>query len=477
MKVITREEMRALEARSIAAGISEDKLVCTAADGAMRVLGPMMLSRFRRMVVLAGTGNNASDAFRMAADSPIETLVLTSIQADGYHGTPLRFLEAARAAGVEIRFAKQPEGGYLPGDIIVDGLLGIGFNGGDLRPNIAAMAAIANASGVPIVSVDVPSGLDSNTGKAAKDAIAASMTIVLGYPKAGLFSGDGPAHCGRMRFVPIPVPPPETCCFEAYTALDAALKLPKPTFDVHKKSRGRVCVCAGSDLYAGAAVLCCHGAMRAGAGYVKLVGHRIPNLAACIVCTDNLEKAMEDSDVIVAGPGWGPGKSNMLQTILNAGKPTVLDADALNAICEAPDSFSGRADIILTPHYGEAARLAKAFGVTLSGDRMNDSIKLSATLGCVVSLKGHGTVTSHPNGRCVTNTSGDAMLATAGTGDVLSGIIGALMANGMEPFEAATLGVFCHGRAAESCDGIPIADDIPELTGKFMRRLAESGEF
>ena len=485
MKVIPVETMRSLERLTIESGVSGYELMRRAGIGAAAEIRAFLLGRdFDRAVILVGRGNNGGDALVIAG--------LLGIPAEVWATGPLTELhgEAAEAARnlpshipVRVRKTLSP-GEFRKGDLIVDGLLGTGFSG-ELRPRFRNWIEAANASGCPIMAIDLPSGIDGDSGVASGPAITAALTVTFGFPKCGHFRADGPAASGRLRLVDIDLLARDEDVEgvgEAFFARDAAKLLAPLPYDAYKNRRGQLLIAAGSAEYSGAAALAARAALRMGAGIVRLAVPARPYAAlpgALIVrevatgegnfdreSIPELEEMMAHSDAVAAGSGWGlrRGVGAVLARLFEFPGALLLDADALNAAARSPELWKRREKLVITPHPGEAKRLAEAFGVALSPDRVAFATALAQTLGAVTVLKGPQTVVAAPDGRWSWNSSGSPALATAGSGDVLAGIIGALLAGSPDrPFEMAQLGVFLHGLAGEAFHPGLIADDLPEL--------------
>lgn len=492
MKVIRVETMRKLERRAIESGVSGYELMRRAGIGAAAEIRAFMRGRdFDRAVILAGRGNNGGDALVVAG--------LLGIPAEVWATGPLAGLrgEAAEAARdlpshIPVRVTETlSPGDFRKGDLIVDGLLGTGFSG-ELRPQFRNWIEAANASGRPIAAIDLPSGIDGDTGAASGPAIRAELTVTFGFPKCGHFHADGPAASGRLRLVDIGLPTGEEDPEgegEAFFAADAAKLITPLPYDAYKNRRGRLLVAAGSAEYSGAAALAARAALRMGAGIVRLAVPVRPYAAlpgALIVrevttgkgsfdreSIPELEEMMAHSDAVAAGSGWGLGRGveAVLARLLDFPGALLLDADALNAAARSPELWKRREKLVITPHPGEAKRLAEAFGIPVSPDRPAFAAALAESLGAVTVLKGPQTVVAAPDGRRSWNTSGSPALATAGSGDILAGIIGALLAGSPDrPFEMAQLGVFLHGLAGEAFHPGLIADDLPELAAAAFSR-------
>ncbi len=489
MKIIRIETMRNLERRAMDSGVSGYELMRRAGEGAAEEIRRFMQGKtFRRAVILAGRGNNGGDALVAAPLLGLPAVVYATGPLEALHGEAA---EAARDLPATIPVEQRDTlstADFRHGDLIVDGLLGTGF-AGELRPQFRNWIAAANSSGCPIVAIDLPSGINGDTGAADSGlAIKAELTITFGFPKRGHFHGDGPAASGRVRLVDIGLTEPDPQCGEteeAFFACDAAELLEPLAFDSYKNRRGRLLIAAGSADYSGAAALSACAALRAGAGIVRLAVPIRPFAAlpgALIVrivrngegCFDRkslpeLEMMMAQSDAVAAGSGWGRGNESgeVLSKLLQFPGPLLLDADALNTAAREPERWIRREKLVITPHPGEAKRLADAFGIPYFEERTQFALALASGLGCITVLKGPHTVVAAPDGRYSLNSSGCPALATAGSGDVLGGIIGALLAgNPGRPFEMAQLGVFLHGAAGEIAGPGLIADDLPELAAR-----------
>lgn len=492
---LTAEQARAIEERAVAEqGVSLAALMraagaAVAAEVAARVPEG-------EIVVLAGPGSNGGDGWVAARDlhaSGRAVRVIASRAPDALAGLAADAARDAIAAGVHWR---APGGPLAPGDLgdpacVIDALLGIGASGA-LREPLDSWAAAVEASGAYVVAVDAPSGIDSDTGAVPGAAMRADCTVTFSAPKRGLVVYPAAALAGEVLVADIGIDPrfaealtaPELWDAERYAAL-----LPLPTADTHKHARGRVLVIAGSGAYPGAAILAARGAMRAGAGYVTLA---VPEgvvpiaqrhlLAAPVVglpqgrthaflsaASDRALALSRDFDAVVLGPGISRtdgAAATARDLISRISAPLVIDADALNALIDAHEIVERRtAPTVLTPHPGELGRLLGISAAKVNADRVSSSAKLAGPQRVVV-LKGAGTVIS-AEGRQVINTSGTPALATAGTGDVLAGVIGALLAQGLDPLDAAALGVYLHGRAGEAAAAelTPMcvtAEDVPE---------------
>ena len=368
----------------------------------------------------------------------------------------------------------------------VDGLLGMGAWGAP-RPEALAVIRAINAARRPVLSLDVPSGLDADTGT-VHEAVRAEITVCFVGLKAGLFLGAGPEHAGVILLEDLGVVPPALPQFvpllRRTSEAELATHLPRRARDSHKGSHGRVLIIGGGQGMPGALRLAGEAALRAGAGLVKVAGAP-ENLAAVITArpeliylpTDSstsLEEAMREASVIAIGPGLGRGDwSHRLWSQVRRveGVPVVVDADGLNLLAQSPAKLP--ADWILTPHPGEAARLLGSDTRTVQADRLAAVRELHARYGAVVVLKGAGTLVASTVGDAVELSlcdRGNPGMATAGMGDVLTGVIAGLRAQLDDSALAARLGVLVHALAGDSAAqggqrGLLASDLVGELRG------------
>jgi hydroxyethylthiazole kinase-like uncharacterized protein yjeF len=405
-----------------------------------------------RVVLLVGSGNNGADALwagaRLAARGAAVTAVLSGdAVADA--------LAALRAAGGRVGTPDALD----EADLVVDGLVGIGGSG-SLRPQAAELVV----EGEHVVAVDVPSGVDADTGAVSGPAVRAGLTVTFGTGKPGLFVGAGRLHAGRVEVVDIGLEPylpePDVALLEA---VDVAMRLPLREVAGDKYTTGVVGVVAGSQQYTGAAVLATGAAVRAGAGMVRFAGTehpaeqvraRWPEAVVMTVPAGDGRAVLDVGRVQawVIGPGTGTDDdaAAVLGSVLSSDVPVLVDADALTLCAEHPEWLRSRsAATLLTPHDREFAR----FGCEPGGDRVGAVRALSADLGVTVLLKGDATIVTDGQ-RVLVNSTGTPVLATAGTGDVLSGACGALLAQGLDPLHAGAVGAYLHGLAADlAADG------------------------
>jgi hydroxyethylthiazole kinase-like uncharacterized protein yjeF len=323
-----------------------------------------------------------------------------------------------------------------------------------------------------VVAVDVPSGVDASTGAVAGAAVSAQHTVTFGAVKAGLVVGEGRHHAGTVHLVDIglgdTLPAPAA---RQLTDADAAARLAAPEADDDKYSQGVVGVVAGSATYPGAGVLCTGAALRTRPGLVRYAGTAAAGVRAAwpeAIVTEGRPSDAGRVQAWVAGPGMGTDDDarSVLAELLATDLPVLVDADGLTMLAERQELVRDRgAATVLTPHDREFER----FGTPIDGDRIGAARRLAADLGAVVLLKGDATVVAAPDGTTFVNGTGTPWLATAGTGDVLSGVIGALLATGLPAVEAAAVGAHLHGRAGQLA-----ARRGPLIAGDLVRRLPEA---
>ena len=512
MKIISAHEMRNLDTLTIKAGVSGRKLMYRAGIGVGKEIISYLeefihRSHVKRFVVLVGKGNNGGDGYVVADYLSLHTnipVIVYSIckkeELSGEAGYYARKLSSK----VEIVFKSliDTEDFYV-GDIIIDGLLGTGFTW-KLKSPYRNWIETINSSGYPVISIDIPSGVDGTTGNIIDMAITADLTVAIGLPKTGLFVKDGPKHVGMVRVVDIGIPKEfiakTDSKLELFRYEEARRLLMRISNDSYKKVVGTVLVIGGSKFYKGAPLLSGMAALRAGAGLVTVV---VPKLCASSSLPYNalivrevgdnnngffdsssikeLTELIESYDAVIIGPGIGTNNFTIevLKTVLSYDKNIIIDADALNLISSNPDILKKKKRFIFTPHMGEVMRLLVAFSkdVNFAEDRVTKAIKVTKFLGGTVILKGNKTIVSSSGKPLSVNHTGTQALATAGTGDVLSGIIGAFSASGMDGFDAGRMAAYVHGFAGELVqkkNGIrgTIADDVIKAIPEALRMIS-----
>jgi ADP-dependent NAD(P)H-hydrate dehydratase / NAD(P)H-hydrate epimerase len=462
----TAHEVRAAEAPLLAAS-REGVLMQRAATGlatvCLRLLGR---AHGARVTALVGAGNNGGDALFAGAHLARRGARVTAVLLDADRAHP-GGLAALRAAGGRVT---GPDGatGLERAELVLDGIVGIGGTGG-LRPAAAALVERAVAGPGLLVAVDVPSGVDASTGAVPGAAVPAQHTVTFGAVKAGLVVGEGRAHAGVVHLVDIgldgALPAPTV---RQLTDADAAARIRPPAAGDDKYSQGVVGIVAGSSTYPGAGVLCTGAALRTRPGLVRYAGTAADGVRAAwpeAIVTAGRPGDAGRVQAWVVGPGMGTDDDarSVLTEVLATDLPVLVDADALTMAARQPELVRDRgAPTVLTPHDREFAR----FGFEVGPDRIGAARRLAADLGAVVLLKGEATVVAAPDGTAFVNGTGTPWLATAGTGDVLSGIGGALLATGLPAVEAAAVAAHVHGRAGQVA-----AEAGPLVAGDLVRRL------
>jgi ADP-dependent NAD(P)H-hydrate dehydratase / NAD(P)H-hydrate epimerase len=439
-----------------------------------------------RIVVLAGSGDNGGDAMYAAARLARRGARVTAVAAGGrvHEGGTA----ALRGAGGRVTGPGDPG---LPGviaaaDLVLDGLLGIGGHGGLREPYSTLAGLAARAGGGPgspgplVVAVDLPSGIDADTGVVDGPAVRADVTVTFGTWKPGLLIDPGAGHAGVVELVDIGLgpylPAPTVAGFQA---ADVAALLRQPPGDSDKYRRGVLGIVAGSDRFTGAAALAVGGALRGGAGMVRLVSagpavavvrQRWPE--ALTLATGDGAQAGHEIETAgrvqawVAGPGMGTDGSarDRLAAVLATELPVLVDADGLTLIAAERGLLARPAPTLLTPHAGELARLLGADPAQVEARRLEHARAAAAELGATVLLKGSTTViASAGGGEVLVNSTGTSWLAAAGTGDVLSGLAGSLLAQGLTVTEAAAAAAFLHGIAARRAAAGAVSADAADV--------------
>ncbi len=464
--VLTPEGLRAVEARAATAGTL---LMPRAGRATAEVARGLAADTGAPILVVAGPGNNGGDAWVAAAllrQSFHRVIVL-----DVAGSVP----KAAEAQAAKAAFAAQGgtiERRWPAGDapaLVVDGLLGLGLARA-VEGEMRALIERINASGAPVLAIDVPSGLDSRTGCVRGAAVRATLTLTFIAHKVGLHTADGLDYCGQVVCDDLGVG--EDAAAEAHgtllTAQAVARWLAPRRRNSHKGDFGTLAVIGGHRGMVGAALLAARAGLHAGAGkvYVGLLGPDAPT--ADPLQPELMLRSVDDAmagDVIVAGPGAGRSPSatsvsmferTVLPALVALAKPLVLDADALNAIAyhdTLAREVAGRtrAATLLTPHPAEAGRLLGLSTAEVQADRLAAALALAKRFHAHVVLKGAGSICASPDGQWAINATGNPGLASGGTGDVLAGIVGALLCQGLDAPRALRYGVCVHGAAADAC--------------------------
>jgi len=446
--------------------ISPFELMSRAGDGAFAEL----LENFGRpdcIHVFCGAGNNGGDGYIIASLAAHEKISVRVYEL----GNPNRMSDETKRArqqcvDANIIFGSFDSSCNLSEGIIVDSLIGTGFEG-VLRDEFAIAIECINSSLLPVLAVDIPSGLSSDTGAAQEVAVKADITVTFVAPKQGLFTGRGKALCGDIVYdsldIPADILQQRLPSAELMSVDDLLEYLPEPEADVHKSQRGHCMVIGGDHGTGGASLLAAQSCLQVGAGVVSHATRpehvsaslvRQPEIMACgVVSGQELEPLLDRPRVLVVGPGLGRSSwsEQMLQKAMSMDVPMVVDADALNIIADGRvvTNIANRS-WVMTPHPGEAARLLGVSVTEIETDRFAAVRKLQQKYNAVILLKGAGTLIYGDQTRPIQVCPyGNPAMATAGMGDILSGVIGGLIAQGMDLFTATELACCLHSKAAD----------------------------
>ena len=469
MKTISVDAMHTIDHYAPHYGMDESALM----ENAAAALAEAAAS-FRRILIFCGNGNNGGDGFaaaRLLSHQGKSVTVVTEAEPERMRGAAKE--NRLRLSETDVRVipfaALSREERY---DLIIDAILGTGFHG-TVTGTFSDMISYINSAAVPVVSADIPSGVNGDTGAADPISVKADQTVTFGFAKPGLFLYPGRSLAGTVTVREIGLPQE---CIDATEFLtettgfsEARALLPPLAPDIHKGDMGRVMLIAGSEGMAGAAYLCTQAAVRSGAGLVTLA---CPSSVKDVEMT-KLDEAMVlplpdrdgalsalGTDVLVSEVkkrdafGMGPGLRNtadvaaLVRSILPTGVSGVLDADAINALAATPKEADGK-PVILTPHPAEFSRLSGLSMESIAENRLESARQFASEHSVTLVLKGASTVVAAPDGRCAINLSGNPGMATGGSGDVLTGILTAFLGCGMAPYDAARLGVYVHGFAGD----------------------------
>ena len=522
MRLVYGQEMQALDRYTIEDfGLPGLILMENAGRGTAEII----LNRFapearREVLVVSGPGNNGGDGFVVARhlhQRGVPVKVISLAPEEKFKGDAAVNFKAAQRLGLIKGFILEEEDlpllqeGLKTCGLVVDAIFGTGL-GREVKGRFAAAIELINASSKPVVAVDIPSGLSADTGRPLGVAVKATLTATMALPKVGQVIYPGRTFVGELEVVDISMP---ASVIEALapkrfwlTPEWAAATLSPRKPDSHKGTYGHLLVLAGSRGKTGAAILTCQGALRGGAGLVTLVSPESLNPVFEATLTEAMthplpyeteagslaEEAFEEilslsqgKRALALGPGFGlhPETRALTKRLVSGLElPAVVDADGLTALAGEPELLKeAPAPRVITPHPGEMARLLGLPKEEVQRDRLATAREAAGRTGAVVVLKGAATVVAAPDGREAVNASGNPGLASGGSGDVLTGLIGALLAQGYEPFVAACLGVFLHGYAAdilsarkgpfgyvasEVAEAIPLAVKEISLRGRLL---------
>jgi len=509
--VVTAEEMRSLDRRATdECGIPSLLLMENAGravyQAALDILGT---AEVEFVVIVAGPGNNGGDGFvaaRHLHNAGAVVRVLCYGSRDTATGDALTNIEIAEKMGLHIEYPADAAQVYKLGkhaDLVIDALLGTGLKG-DVREAQADVIDAINECDGPVLAVDIPSGVQADTGVIGGCAVNADATVTFAFPKVGLLTGAGVSYVGDLTVADISIPGRLLDGAGLGTIiLDecvAAQDVPYRPEDSHKGTFGHTAIVAGSVGMTGAAALAAQGALRIGTGLVTLLvpeslndiveakvteAMTIPvpegrTRAFGLASLDRVLEYVHKWDSVVIGPGFGRDDDTVaftLELLRRLEKPAIVDADALYAISADPSVLNScKAPLVITPHPGEMAALLGTTAEEVESNRLETARAFAKERGVAVVLKGAGTVVAEPDGTAYINTSGSPGMATGGTGDVLSGMIGGLLAQKLPPIHAATSAVYLHGLAGEIAvekrgEAAMIAGDLADNIGEAINRV------
>src|SRR6185369_6209083 len=514
MRVVTSETMQQLDRQTIELyGVPGHELM----ERAGRHVAEVVEARFtgtetRSALIFAGRGNNGGDGFvvaRLLANSGWSVTLVTLTSGGEFSGDARKNLDRIPPSVGNLVFSEISGDRLLKLaqgiDVIIDAIFGIGLKSAPSGIYAEAVDLI-NSSGRPVVAVDISSGVDATTGKTLGVAVKAGITVTFGAAKIGHVLYPGAEHTGEIIVADIGIPPElvgKTPFVEYVDKKFASSLIKQRKKTAHKGNNGHTFIIAGSCGKSGAAAMAANSAMRSGAGLVTLaVPYSIhpavelktteamtvplketPGGALAFKSLEMIRKLLEGKDAVAIGPGLGlhdETKATVRTIVESAEVPLILDADALNSVAEDVSclKISTSPALTLTPHPGEMARLTGVSIAEIESDRIMAAGNFAETYKCFLLLKGARTVIAAPDGRLAIIGSGNAGMASGGMGDVLTGVIAALLGQGYEPFEASCLGAFCHGlaggKAAEEKGELGmIATDVQEMLPYAFKRLME----
>jgi len=516
MKVLTGEQMAELDRQAIE-GLGLPVLVLMENAGRSVVLAlKKYLAKLEgaRVVVAAGRGNNGGDGLVAARHllnlgAKVKTFIVGAGDPSGLTeaaGAQARFITESGLGRVEFlpdgASLAELEGALAWAEVIIDALLGVGVRG-PLREPYARAVELINAARAAdpakmIVAVDLPSGLEADTGHVPGPCVRADVTVTMALPKLGLLLYPGRDYVGELELAEVGYPRSLIERYESKLELIdkewVAGKLPPRRAYSHKGTYGRVLVIAGSRGYTGAAALTALAALRAGAGLVTLgipaslnpileakltevITRPLPEVDGALAeaALPEIQELIGRQDVLAVGPGLGrhPETARLVKALLRGAKlPTVLDADGINVLADEPEVLKeAQAPLVLTPHPGELSRLIELEIEEIEADRVGVARRIAAEFGVILVLKGVPTVIARPDGFVWINSTGNSGLASGGSGDVLTGMIAGLLAQGLPPEEAAPCGVYLHGLIADRLK--PRMGERAQIAGDLIAGMHE----
>ena len=504
MKALSKQQMQTLEQRAVEEGIPYITLMERAGGAVAEYIVKHHNIIGRRIVILCGKGNNGGDGFVTARHLEAEGATVIIALVDGLPKTDLakETLSKIRQTKIQV-FSIIDDEEFIyqliqSADILVDCIFGIGFQG-KMDERIMQVLETANLCGADKIAVDIPSGITCNNGAVESVCFKADVTITFTVMKTAQLLSPAKEYCGNVLVADVGIPPElvnqQEADIEVTEEWQIVSAFQPRRQDTNKGDYGRLlCVC-GQEGMAGAAVMSGRAALRCGAGLVHMA---VPQEISPIVAGQlnepvytvlykeslykQLDKAMEKATACVIGCGLGTGfmpKEIVTYILTHFGHPIVVDADALNIVAENMELLeNAKKSFILTPHPGEMARLLKTTVKDIQRHRLQIAREFAQKYGVTLVLKGSGTVIAAEQGKLSINLTGNAGMAKGGSGDILAGMIGSMLAQGVEPFEAARTAVYLHGKCGDNCAArlsqtamLPtdMIEELPKLFLKFEK--------
>ena len=510
MKLVTSEQMKALDRAAIEdygipGVVLMENVGRAVAEAGAQMAAPMPSDA--RILVVCGRGNNGGDGFvatRHLHNKGLSVEICLLAEPQELSGDAAVNYNIARQMGLDINQMPQVQeldACLAAADLVIDAILGTGISG-EVRGAARRAIEVINQANLPVIAVDIPSGVSADTGAILGEAVAADRTLTFGLAKVGHYSYPGRKYCGEVEVIDISLPADlaaqQELSTNLITAADAAAMLPPRWADMHKGDAGRLLIVTGSVGMSGAAALAGLGAARSGAGLVTLGVPASLNDILEAKCTEVMTLPLPETDQRSLAPqaeepirqfaatcdavALGPGISRVAATaelvralIAQLPQPLVIDADGLNACADDPQILQQRpGPTIITPHPGELSHLMGTPIAQIQQDRVGSTRQAAQDIGCVVVLKGASTVIATSQGEAWINSTGNAGMASGGVGDVLTGLIGALLAGGSTPLAAAVSGVYYHGLASDLAAqqkgqrGLIASDLLDQLPGALQ---------
>ena len=504
MKLLTAEQTRTAEQRAIKNGIQSIRLMENAGSAAVNVIYKNFKIENANAVVVVGQGNNGGDGYVVARKLKEYGAKVSVLMVMGFPLTPdsnTMYSKALQAGITIINYYDNvdlADNLISSANLIVDGIFGIGFHGAVDR-EIASIISKINKASATKISLDLPSGVVCNSGEVLGEAITADITVsFIGYKPCD-FLYPATNYCGKTIAVSIGITQKEEDFLAEVISTDQALKmLSDIPSNAHKGTKGTVGILGGSYGMAGAPMISAKAAMRSGGGIVKVAVPKIIYNVCAVMLPEAIFVPLEENDgalcaqsivnnifanikSMLIGPGMGNNKHTkmaLLKSLEMLETPVVLDADALNIIASNPNILKDiKVPVIITPHLGEMSKLTGKDISQIEKDRINTALEFSAENGVITVLKGPYTVIATPSGKLYINTTGNEGMATAGSGDMLSGMIAAFLANGISPESAAVAATCLHGAAGDFVSekmgvrGMMVTDMIEALPYIFKKRF------